>query len=348
MPLGRLGEPSDIANAAAVPGQRPRLVDHRSDDHRRRRRHPRRGARAARPRPEPWRAATTTTRGRRSRSSEPSRSRSRSSGCPVAWLAAPLDPPRALAVCAGVAILLVGGLTLGDDDPDTTGDTPAEERDNSAKLPLKGTTTTEPRTTTTRPADHDHHHPGRPRLRRAGRRGADRLQLRGVAAGRPRHGRPHGPRPARPGQLRGGGRAGRDRHDQPRTASREAELYPISRNGEVGPPVVLGLADQVLPAGRPDRLWLIDGGGGPTEGEASPARRPTCGWWTSPARPCGPSRSRAPTCHAPWRKASCSTEADGSTWPMKRASGPIAVGWTVGVMGGDLLLISCDDDAVVR
>ena len=41
----------------------------------------------------------------------------------------------------------------------------------------------------------------------------------------------------------------------------QARFYAVSAAGAVSEPVDLGPADVVLPAGRPDRVWLVDGGG---------------------------------------------------------------------------------------
>jgi len=252
---------------------------------------------------------------------------------------------RALAVCAGVAILLVGGLILGDDDADTTGDTPTEERDNSAKLPLKGSTTTEPRTTTTRPATTTTTIPVGPVFGEPVGAGliaysSAAWQLVDLDTGARRD--LDLPTRSSYGEVavRGGivmiNRGG----------TREAEFYSISRGGEVGPPVVLGLADQVLPAGRPDLLWLIDGGGRPigdggfTSSTADVRLVDLTGEALRSFRVPSAYVSRAVD-------EGVLLDRGGRVYLADEAGiRPIAVGWTVGVMGDDVLLISCDDEAV--
>ena len=252
---------------------------------------------------------------------------------------------RALAVCAGVAILLIGGLTLGDDDPDTTGDTPAEERDNSAKLPLKGSTTTEPRTTTTRPPTTTTTIPVGPVFGEPVGAGlivysSAAWQLIDLDTGA----RTDLDLPTRSSYGEVAVRGGIVMIN--RGGTREAEFYSISRSGEVGPPVVLGLADQVLPAGRPDRLWLIDGGGrssgdgGFTSSTADVRLVDLTGEAVRSFRVPSAYVSRAVD-------EGVLLDRGGRVYLADEAGiRPIAVGWTVGVMGDDVLLISCDDEAV--
>ena len=267
-------------------------------------------------------------------------------GVRVTWSAAPLDPPRAWPCAPAWPSSSSEGSPWGDDDPDTTGDTPAEERDNSAKLPLKSSTTTEPRTTTTRPPTTTTTIPVGPVFGEPVGAGlivysSAAWQLVDLDTGA----RTDLDLPVRGsfGELAVRGGLVMINQD----GSREAELYPISRSGEVGPPVVLGLADQVLPAGRPDRVWLIDGGGRSNGGGGFANSTVDVRLVDLAGESLRSFRGRERLRVARrWTKASCSTEADGSTWPTRRASGPSPSGWTVGVMGDDLLLISCDDDAV--
>ncbi len=253
---------------------------------------------------------------------------------------------RVVAVAGGVVLVLVVSLALGggDDEP-TPGSERAEERDNSAKLPLKqSSTTTRPGSTTTRPSTTTTTIPVGPVLGEpvgAGLLvyGESGWQLVDLDTGQRTS--PDLPilNPYTVVALRGGVvTADPD-------GNREATLYAIGPGGDIGGPIALGRADQVLPAGRPDRLWLLDGGGRMNEGGAFIDAR---------------AEVRLVDVHGEVLR-SFEVETSfvshgleegvvfdrGGRVYLANEQGvrPIAVGSSMGVIGDDLLVLGCDDDA---
>lgn len=174
---------------------------------------------------------------------------------------------RALAVGAGVAALLVGGLALGgDDDPPATS-AERQERDNRERAELKdkttttsgrATSTTRGTTTTTIPVGPMFGQPVGGSLLVFGN---GRWQVIELDTGA-RH------ELDLPSENPYEARAVRDGAVLLASLRREALYYDL-RSGVPAPaPLVLGTADQVVSSGRPDQVWLLDSGwraaGGPS------------------------------------------------------------------------------------
>jgi len=254
---------------------------------------------------------------------------------------------RALAVALGVVVLLVGGLALGgSDDPpsEAAGEGGDEARDNSAKLPLQRTTTTTARgSTTTRPTTTTTTIPVGPVLGEpvgAGLLafGAFGWHLVDLDTGAQTEvdlpvEEPYATVPVRGGVV------------IVEQASRQATFHPLGPAGAVGDPVPLGSADQVLAGDRPERVWLIDGGGRVNEGgmfvNASAEVRlvGVDGAVERSFQTSTPFVSQAVA-------AGVVVERGGRVYLADEGGiRPVAYGWTVGVIGDDLLVVSCDDSA---
>jgi hypothetical protein len=250
-----------------------------------------------------------------------------------------------VAAVAAVVLLLVGGLALGGDDGSgATADGDEEPRDNSAKLPLeRSTTTSRPRgSTTTRPPTTTTTIPVGPVLGTPV--GAGLLAFGGSGW--------------RLVDLDTGARTIVDLPTQePYLAvavrggvvllhgDRTAYFHALGPTGERAEPLALGQADQVLPSGRPDQVWLVDGGGRTDEG----------GDFTDPqaeVRLVGTDGREARSFQTRGSWISYGVEDGvvverGGRVYLANEDGirPVASGWTMGVAGDDLLVISCDDQA---
>jgi len=249
---------------------------------------------------------------------------------------------RWVAVIAGVVLLLLGGLALGDDEGSPEGSDPKEARDNSMKLPPQ-TTTTRPRTTTTRPATTTTTRPVGPvfgtpvggGLLVYGTSGWELVDLDTGARTEPEL-----PNYAAYDAVAvRGGVVLRD------AGSRGASFYGLTPDG-VAEPVSLGPADQVVAAGRPDRVWLIDGGGqvGRDGGLANGTAIVRLVDLDGQALRTFDLAARYVSKGLP---AGLVVERGGRVYLVDEAGvRPIAVGWTVGVSGDALVVLACDDEAV--
>lgn len=254
---------------------------------------------------------------------------------------------RTLAIGVGVALLLVGGLALGDGGG---GAAPAgrgeeAERDDSERLPLKErTTTTRPRTTTTRPPTTTTTIPvgpvfGQPvgaSLLVYGPRGwqlldldtGARVRLEGLPSSDAYDARPVAGGVVLPA----------------RDGSREARYYPVTRDGAVGEPVALGAADQILSTRRADRVWLVDAGGPAFEGYGRMASL------TAQVRLVDLDGDVLRSFEVDTSYVTHVVEAGlvverGGRVYLADEGGitPVTVGFTLGVIGDDLLVVACDD-----
>jgi hypothetical protein len=169
---------------------------------------------------------------------------------------------RALALAAGVVGLLLGGLALGGDDDESASPSEREERDNRERAEIKPSTTatTRPRTTTTRPATTTTTIPvgpvfGQPVGASLLTFGSSDWVLVDLDTGARRDVTLptavdwYSVRPVTGGVVVGG------------QGQRTAVYYDVLGSGDDPRSVELGEADQVLWAGRPDQVWLVDSGG---------------------------------------------------------------------------------------
>jgi hypothetical protein len=249
---------------------------------------------------------------------------------------------RALAVVAGVGLLLLVGLALGGDPDD--GAQAADQGSpgtSESSAAAERTTTSRPRTTTTRETTTTTTIPVGPVFGESV--GAGLLvfgpagwQLVDLDTGR----RTELALPGSPYEMVAvsGGVVSSFGGD------RDAQLYAIERDG-VSDPVLLGVADQVLPAGRPDRVWLIDGGGRVNEGGGLANE-------TADVRLVDLRGEVLRSFQVAARYVTRGLEDGvvierGGRVYVANEDGirPLAVGWTVGTTEHDLLVLSCDDDA---
>jgi hypothetical protein len=170
-------------------------------------------------------------------------------------------PGQALALGVGVVGLLLGGLALGGADDEPSSSTEREERDNRERAEIKPSTTgtTRPRSTTTRPPTTTTTIPvgpvfGQPvgaalLVHENGDWIVVDLDTGARRAVTLRAADPYSVRAVTGGVVVGG------------QGQRTAVFYDVLGGGEEPRSVDLGDADQVLSAGRPDRVWLIDSGG---------------------------------------------------------------------------------------
>lgn len=170
--------------------------------------------------------------------------------------------PRGKALLAAGAVmgLLLVGLTLGGNHDGSPGSLDApEERDNRERAALKTTTTTRPRSTTTRPPTTTTTIPvgpvfGQPVGGSLLVFGNGRWQVIELDTGARHELDLPSENPYEARAVRGGAVL--------LARLRREALYYDLRSGRPDPtPVSLGTADQVVSAGTPDAVWLLDTGG---------------------------------------------------------------------------------------
>ena len=215
----------------------------------------------------------------------------------------PGGPSRRPGRCAGRRRLawsrLLGRRAACSADDDDDSETAAEEeRDNQDRIDLdKPLTSTTERRHHHHPPHHDDDPPGRPALRRARGGRAARLQRRAAGSWSTSTPGAHATSPC-PRTIPYDAVAVTGGCRDAVTGDGETRLLPVLGAGRIPSPWCSGRGDQVLPGGRPDRVWLIDGGGRRAIEGAPPARRRAAG---RPRRAACCARSRSPgaACRTP-------------------------------------------------